>query len=68
MQIIENSAILEAIGGSGKEDMKCEISTEKIGCEASFQQFLELSFEAFDEVQRWGGNLGRWLYDRIQGD
>lgn len=68
MQVIENAAILEVIGGAAKREIKCEISTDKTGCEGSLEQFFEVAFQAFDEMQRWGGNVGRWLYDTTHRD
>lgn len=68
MQVIDNDAFLDAISGGGgskgnDNEISCTISNKEIGCSGPAEKWGEVAFRAFDEIQRWGGALGRWAYD-----
>lgn len=66
MQVIDDDAFLDAVGGGDKgneNEISCTISTKEVGCSGSAERWGDVAFRAFDEVQRWGGALGRWVYD-----
>lgn len=66
MQVIDNDAVLDAIYGGNKgndNQITCTFSTKEVGCSGPAERWGEVAFRAFDEVQRWGGALGRWVYD-----
>lgn len=68
MQVIENTDILDMIGGGGAANIKCSVSNKGVSCEGSLKDYAEAVGEGFDKLQTWGGNFGCWLYDRVHGD
>lgn len=67
MITIESAAELAAVSGGvaplSNIACKVSISSNPLSCSGSAQDFLEVGFGAFDQLQSWGGQLGSWLYD-----
>ncbi|MDQ1831459.1 hypothetical protein [Massilia scottii] len=62
MQVIDNIAILNAIGGG---ELSCSVSTKEVGCTGSPADFRNAISSGFNQLQSWGGSFGRWLYDMV---
>jgi hypothetical protein len=66
MVIIDTVEELAAVGGGrpGNSRLTCTVGIPSgVSCTGSAQAWGEVAFAAFDQLQSWGGDLGRAIYD-----
>jgi hypothetical protein len=69
MMIIDTVEELAAVGGGRLGNgLECTLGFPSgFSCTGSAKAWGEVAFGAFDQLQSWGGDLGRTIYDWTHG-